>query len=376
MPLNEHHRHIPQDVETPLTAIQIAPGTALYLYHRSIDSIEASTIGQDYLTFKYSHDNLTFAVCDGVGQSFMGDLAARLVGDHLVSWLWDIDRPKSSKRLEEDIKKSLNHLTQTGAKETNTFQLPPDLPLMLVQALELQRQYGSETMFVAGRLALRESEGWIVLCWLGDAAVAAVDINGELVNLGPQGHTSERWNATTGVKGNLHAWVGSADHVARVAGYTDGFEVAHAPTDAQLADLVQKWKDSPPSDDATLFDLRLAFSPRTIGADKPQTLDALTRPIPISEGQRTPILAVEPLEIEPEKSPLAEDWRPLKEGQPSQQDQASADTDSRGIAPRMQQIRVWQQAAMLGLTSAALAMLMLERLIAEEEGKEAGSDNV
>src|SRR5690349_24469105 len=86
---------LPQDRETPLKPLEVSFGTALALYNRSIDSIQANTIGQDYVVFRYGPTDLTFAVCDGVGQSFMGDLAARLLGDALVDWLWDASKPTS-----------------------------------------------------------------------------------------------------------------------------------------------------------------------------------------------------------------------------------------------------------------------------------------
>ena len=73
-----------QDKETPLTTQVLPFGSALYLYSRSVDSINGNTVGQDYLVFKQGEHDLTFAVCDGVGQSFMGDLSARLLGDRLV----------------------------------------------------------------------------------------------------------------------------------------------------------------------------------------------------------------------------------------------------------------------------------------------------
>ena len=120
------------------------------------------------------------------------------------------------------------------------FELPAHLPPILVQALENQRAYGSESMFVAGRLALREADPWIGLCWLGDSPVAAIDIDGELVDLGPKGHTSERWNSGSGVKGPVHVWVGGAANVARVAGYTDGLAVDDVPTDETLVSLMDR----------------------------------------------------------------------------------------------------------------------------------------
>jgi hypothetical protein len=359
-----------QDAETPLTALETTFGTALYFYARSGDSIDNATVGQDYVTYRYGKTDLAFAVCDGVGQSFMGELAARILGEGLIDWLWQIGAPDNTDSFADDATEALNKLTETSAKEIASFLLPMHLPPMVVQALEMQRRYGSESMFVAGRLALGDPDPWVALCWLGDSPVAAIDIDGKLMDLGPKGHTSERWNATTGVKGSIHTWAGSARRVARVAGYTDGLGLTRAPTDAELARLMSEWKTTPPADDASLFDVRLAPSPQTIGETVTPIYKADdTRPIVIADEQRTPVTALQPLENIPPTRQMIEGWRPLTEKVRSLEERASQAPRSLEGLSAHQQMRVWQQAALLGLTSAALAMLMLERLITEQEDK-------
>jgi hypothetical protein len=383
------HFQIRQDTETPLTALSTPLGTLLYLYARSGDSVSSATIGQDYLTFRFGESNLVFAVCDGVGQSFMGNLAACMLGDGLVEWLWGIRRPADAGNFSKAVTEALNALTSTSAPRVAEYKLPDNLPPILVQALEMQRRYGSESMFVAGRLSLGGKDPWVALCWLGDSPVAAIDMDGRLVDLGPRGHTSERWNATTGVKGTVHAWVGSAEKVARVAGYTDGLGLTHVPTDPDLARLMEEWKTSPPADDASLFDVRLAPSPQTRGLPEISEADLLkhpvfqadpTRPIPLpaetpataketpipaADGERGPVAGVSPIPPATGGS-VVEGWRPLSpQGRPQAEGVEGGLT---GLSTQ-QQIRVWQQAALLGLTSAALAMMMLERLIKEQESK-------
>ena len=382
---------LPQASETPLTPLRTPVGTALYLYVRSVDSVNADTIGQDYVTLQYRGKDLSFAVCDGVGQSFMGDLAARLVGDELVEWLMALKRPVDAEQFSKDTVKALNAMTSRTAEQVAMYQLPEHLSAILVQALANQRKYGSESMFVAGRLALDGPDPWLALCWLGDSPVAAIDIDGQLVDLGPHGHTSERWNATTGVKGEVHTWVGDAKEVARVAGYTDGLGLNHVPTDADLAKMVDNWLVNPPSDDASLFDVRLAYSPQTVGQKEspdetrrilqlpagatepgffssegiePATAEADTRPIAVEPEVRSPVAGIAPIESKPANTPATGEWRPLTENS-DQIDEPAPEINLSGMLDALspqQQIQIWQQAAILGLTSAALAMLMLERL--------------
>jgi Protein phosphatase 2C len=371
----EGHISLPQDKETPLTPLETAFGTALALYNRSIDSIQGHTIGQDYVTFRYGPTGLTFAVCDGVGQSFMGDLAARLLGDALINWLWSAARPASAETFSQEIAAALDRLSERTGQVVADYELPAGLPPMLVQALENQRTYGSESMFVAGRLALGPDDPWVGLCWLGDSPVAAVDIDGILVDLGPKGATSERWNAATGLKGEIHTWLGGAHNVARVVGYTDGLGLNHAPTDAELARLMEEWGARPPADDASLFDVRLAPSPQTVGpaAPHPRFQADETRPILLEGLPKTPLTDLTPLDaIPPSRSSVGE-WRPLVE-QAAQSKGQGPDHALPTDLGAQQQIRVWQQAALLGLTSAALAMLMLERLI-EQQDTQKGQDD-
>lgn len=384
-----------QDTETPLTTLRVPFGTVLYLYARSNDSVSNGTIGQDYVAFRCESEDLVFAVCDGVGQSFMGDLAARILGDGLCDWLWKIERPEDAASFSDEVAEALNALTGKGTQVVQDFKLPAHLPPIVVQALEMQRKYGSESMFVAGRIALGGDGPWVALCWLGDSPVAAIDIDGRLVDLGPKGHTSERWNALTGVKGRVHTWVSSAEKVARVAGYTDGLGVESVPTDADLALMMKSWLADPPEDDASLFDIRLGPSPETVGKQQPDALKKLAaeavgdlrppdkpdgdtgetttkmRPISIESEPRTPVAGVEPIQPSPGSGAAVEAWRALDET-PGKKRPSETLVGIQGLGElsAQQQIQMWQQAALLGLTSAALAMLMVERLLTEQKDGE------
>jgi hypothetical protein len=382
---NRQLTQLRQDTETPLTTLAAPFGTVLYLYARSSDSVSAGTVGQDYVAFRYDKANLSFAVCDGVGQSFMGDLAARVLGDGLVDWLWGIKRPMTAEDFSGMAADALNGLTESSAKQVADFKLPDHLPPIVKQALEMQRKYGSESMFVAGRIHLDSSEPWVAICWLGDSPVAAIDIDGKLVDLGPKGHTSERWNATTGIKGSVHAWVGSAKQVARVAGYTDGLGIDGAPVDADLVRLMKTWQSEPPGDDASLFDVRLAPSPATTGEvevparpievpKKKRDLSKPAKPIVVESEGRTPVTGVEPIEAASKDDSAVDSWQPLgkQPGEPA----TLPEPDTAGVNEMTaKQIEMWQQAALLGLTSAALAMLMMERLLEQQRGDDTGDSS-
>jgi hypothetical protein len=318
----------------------------------------------------------------------MGDLAARVLGDGLINWLWALgDAPDDAQAFAKQVEGALEALTEQGKHIVAAYELPATLPPIVKQALEMQRGYGSESMFVAGRIAL--ARNFIVVAWLGDSPVAAIDFNGELVDLGPHGSTAERWNATTGVKGSVHAWVGKADQVARVAGYTDGLATGNVPTDDDLAKLVERWKTDPPADDASLIDVRLAPSPETTGKDDPDGMDKVealvgpppaeddTRPIPLPPA-RNPVAGVSKIEPGDERTKPPEPVKPgppraiTPKGEPVKKEtilgQPPPDhkRTAQDATATLEQIRAWQQTAREKLISAKLALDQIERLLGDD----------
>src|SRR5262245_61247445 len=74
---------VPIDRELEIEHRSHGPFAWRWTYRRSADSQKSGAVGQDYLTMRYGGSTLTFALCDGVGQSYFGDVAAGLLGDAL-----------------------------------------------------------------------------------------------------------------------------------------------------------------------------------------------------------------------------------------------------------------------------------------------------
>ena len=108
------HIQLDQHGETPLNNLATPFGVIRYLYSRSADSVAQETSGQDYLAFRYDEERVTFALCDGVGQSFMGELAARFLGERLVDWLWKYEGPSDPVAFGAAVRMFLNHLQSHG----------------------------------------------------------------------------------------------------------------------------------------------------------------------------------------------------------------------------------------------------------------------
>ena len=78
-----------QSQQLPLTTVIGERFSYRFAFDRSADSIKANEPGQDYIAIIAADDRIAFVLCDGVSQSFYGDLAARILGDQLVTWLWE-----------------------------------------------------------------------------------------------------------------------------------------------------------------------------------------------------------------------------------------------------------------------------------------------
>ncbi|HRO23607.1 MAG TPA: protein phosphatase 2C domain-containing protein [Promineifilum sp.] len=152
-----------------------------YAYARAADSRRDDEPGQDYLAFRDGADHFVFAVCDGVGQSFYGDLAARLLGDALVDWLETgppvADHPAA---LVDSLPAFLSALTATAAERVDQYPIPDGPPLLREVLLEKQAR-GSEAMFVCGREGSHARPaptaaccwpGWATCAFISGAAIA------------------------------------------------------------------------------------------------------------------------------------------------------------------------------------------------------------
>jgi hypothetical protein len=205
--------------------------------------------------------------------------------------------------------------------------------------------------------------------------------------------------------------------------------------------MMEFWLKNPPSDDASLVDIRLATSRETIGGDLPDEEEAKlivavarksttnivmrlpsgktptevpalpeptpepvaesapepieppklkiddSRPLPTIGEQTSPVKEMDPIQKETDSGPTTGEWRPLVE---KAEDKKAEELPAKGgVTPQApptgdivrkvvelaaadprEQIAMWQQAALLGLTSAALAMLMMEQLVNQNASDE------
>ena len=127
-----------QDKETGIRTIVAGNFRLRYLYARSADSRQAGEPGQDYIALRQNGRRLAFALCDGVSQSFYGDLAARLLGDALVKWLWNDLPPGEFRRefIRQLLREHLVALTDEATSEIRRVPISEDAPPLLRDVLE------------------------------------------------------------------------------------------------------------------------------------------------------------------------------------------------------------------------------------------------
>ena len=211
-------------------------------------------------------------MCDGVSQSFYGDLAARFLGERLVMWLDEL--PAFEGEFAADVDGVLHSWVDEATRLVEAKPVNPKLAPMIHDALDRKRENGSEAMFVAGVLDIEKHR--LAVCWMGDMRLWLWDAAGNSIDLpGAEWLTRERWSTRVGPKnGDPRTAIVPLDNVARITIHSDGVgsrapELAMITLDS-LNQLARGLEQSPASDDVSILDIMVAD-----GAPTP-----LTAPLP------------------------------------------------------------------------------------------------
>lgn len=261
---------ISQDIETGVSRVYHKTATIRYAYARSYDSQVSNLPGQDYLEFRVGESSagnlkIVFSICDGVGSSFMGHLAAERLGTHLCEKLWgkwqDVVHFSS---VEKQLTESLQEFTSEVTEEVDKYDLGEELPSLLRNALEKQRDYGSETMFVCGRL-LNDT---LIFAWLGDMRLQLLDIDHQPISgyeVVPD--TSCRWSSREGIRGGNIQTLQLKRHedlqkVRHILAFSDGLasteHTLSRMSDEEINAEIDRLVHTPTSDDISMLHITLS----------------------------------------------------------------------------------------------------------------------
>lgn len=247
------------------------PGWACrYGYVRSMECRQAGESGQDYLALDIGDQGLSFVLCDGISQSYYGELAARMVGDRLLDWLAEAgeaarDEPEALRRHWDACSREL---AASASQTIREHEISTDIQGMLREVLLDKKRLGSATVYCGGRIDFPCDAfpgGRLLLVWQGDIRCRIWNGTSEVTwsRLGNRFHTREQWNSIAGPTGGIpHLFMDRLLHGARrgeLLIYTDGLKVldSHNPVTGQaLAQAVASASGQPASDDISYLQVQ------------------------------------------------------------------------------------------------------------------------
>jgi hypothetical protein len=292
-PVPDGYRILPDPLYgQPLMRVPRPPDVRLLL-DRSRESAQAGEPTQDYLAVRCDQRRLTFAVTDGVGSSFLGDVAAQILATQLADWL---ARPPAQ-AFAAALTAFLSGLSQQVAEQVAAWPLPSYVSGLVRAALDQQRAYGSEAMFACGVVDLvggRDAK--VTVAWLGDARLRVILRDGQLYD--HSGQTADRWSSRLGPRGEVGSRTWPVREVARVIACTDGLvpelEAAVTLPDAELSDRLEALARRPGNDDMALVDVGLAARamPAADGSTNPTLWRRLTEEPTGRHARTTPAASV------------------------------------------------------------------------------------
>ena len=257
------HIELDQLVETRLQALRGSHFHCRFAYCPSEESRDSANLGQDALVIRATPSKLAFCLCDGVGQSFFGNLAATAVSRWLVDYFWNqpVDLITAD-GLSQAFAEALPALSQ----DIDDFPIPEGTPIVFAEVLEEMRQHGSETMYVGGLVSWPdEGPGQVVLSWMGDSRIRAFDRDNEERILPDCPSSTQRWSSRRGLLGQANVVSGNTDTFGRLLLYSDGLDsldVECSPLESlDLQSRIDLARDAAGSDDISLLEIALIESP-------------------------------------------------------------------------------------------------------------------
>lgn len=258
---------LPQEMDTDIQSVSDSIWQYQYAYYRSMESREVNDLGQDYVTYLADEDCMSFVICDGVSLSYFGDLAARILGDQLLSWLYSQEQIEIDTRsIQSDLETYLVEITNAATRQLDTHKIPDYIQGILREVLLDKKEHGSDSIYGAARIDLPCSvypKGRILIVWQGDIRIRLWSHNEERTEeLGNQLASSHRWNSKVGPVGSLpHVYCSdliSFGTKGRLILYSDGLKDLDCLINPDIDEIKSALNISiqdPSSDDMSFFNI-------------------------------------------------------------------------------------------------------------------------
>lgn len=269
-----------QSKETPLTEIARGPFILRFISYRKSEDAKLNLRSEDYIVSELNPDKAVFALCDGVGSSFYGNIGSQILGETLLDWLGRVPVPNSimlSKSenanqwlatLSRDLTIELNQKTKLATEIIQKKDLGNVDELAGLAEKTQRDDFGTQSNFACGVVWSKSPtlpNGLIVLLWLGNARFRIFNKNTDLTRLLGWGKDPDQlrevWSSKDGVLGKIYFHLTDFSKVSTIIAYSDGLENAEDQVSpnlngAQLESLVNQ-SQSIKDDDVTFLELCL-----------------------------------------------------------------------------------------------------------------------
>ncbi len=269
-----------QSTETKFAEIIRGPFILRFSSYRKSEDAELNLRSEDYIVSELNPDKATFALCDGVGSSFYGNIGSQIVGEILRDWLNRISFPNHLmlgknesanqwlEALSRDLHNELNQKTSFATAIIQKKEINDQDELSRLAQVTQRDDFGTQSNFACGVFWPKSSalpNGLILLFWLGNARLRIFNKNTELTHLLGWGNDPDQlrevWSSKEGVLGHIYSHMTDFSTITTVIAYSDGLENAEDKirpnlNGAQLEALVNK-SQLVKDDDVTYLELSI-----------------------------------------------------------------------------------------------------------------------
>jgi hypothetical protein len=234
------------------------------LYLRCHEAQTQGLRGQDFacLADEGQGHSVCFCVCDGVGSSYRGDFAACFLARRLVDLLRELESVwRDPDTLHAELVAALEGWAPEAQARLLGERIPPNTPALAREVLQdLRDDYGSETVFLGGRIERGgRGDASVLLCGMGNVTPRLRGTPLDRRDLDLAGDDANRWSTVRRLRGRLALRQLRLDRLDRLIVHTDGAERFAASIerldDLALYEQASRTRLAPQSDDVTVLDI-------------------------------------------------------------------------------------------------------------------------
>jgi hypothetical protein len=205
---------------------------AVYFHHKSADAQETGAKNEDTIAWQVdpSGEIVSFAVCDGVGGSYLGYFASNYLAAMLVSTLNHWGTNVSKGRIPDDgltastLRERLDSSKDAGRVGLERQQISADNNPMLVEVLKNRERSGSHAVFFCGYIDCRAG-GESLFAWMGNVRGQVFGMDGHgLLDASTMADDRVRWTTTHGCQGAPNLKRIPTVMIRRILVFSDGLE--------------------------------------------------------------------------------------------------------------------------------------------------------